>query len=184
MEVTPTSEQNENTMQKAADVSSAIVTALLEACGCPFSLEFVTHSRLLCGSSEREFIYQSNILNTDQMDASALKDLVQLWVDNAPVITVAGASRQVDTYCQVGVSTIGELECVALHPTTPTTLESTEQSTRPSYFTTAIAGGVGGGVGLILLLLVIVGVLYATRRKSGNTGVKQYNRKKTVSSPL
>ena len=171
-------------MQKAADVSSAIVTALLQVCGCPYSLEYVTHSRLLCGSSPREFIYQSNLLNTDQMDASALKGLVQLWVDNAPVIMVAGASRQIDTYCQVGASSIGEPECVALNPTTPTTLESTEQSTRPSYLTAAIAGGVGGGVGLILLLLVIVGVLCISRRKSDKNSSKAFTMKHTISSPL
>ena len=90
-------------MQKATDISSAIVMTLLLACDCPYSLEHVSHSHLLCGASEEEFVYQSNLLNTDEMDASQLKDLVQIWVDNSPIIMVAGMSRQVDNYCQVSI---------------------------------------------------------------------------------
>lgn len=174
--------QAENTAQKATDISSAIVDTLLLACSCPYSLEHVTHSRLLCGAGEKEFIYQSNLLNTDQMEASELMALVQLWVDNDPIITVGGVASQVDNYCQVSVSGIGEPECVALNPTTATTVASTveEQSTRPSYLTGAIAGGVVGGAAIVILLFLIVVILCACRRSAG----QEYDRSKAAASSI
>ena len=136
---------------------------LLLACNCPYSLEYVTHSRLLCGTNPHEVIYQSNLLNTDGQTASELVGLVQMWVDNGPTLPVAGVSAVVDPYCQISLSQVGNTEeCIALNPTTPTTIESTKQSSpRP---TAAIVGGVAGGVATIVFVVLIVGLLCACRR--------------------
>lgn len=147
-------------------------------------MEHVTHTRFLCSSNENETIYQANLLNTDGKTAAELKDLVQLWVDNAPVISVAGALQQVDPYCQVDVTQIGNSdECVALRPTAPTTaesIESTDQALVPSHLIPVIAGSVGGGVATIFLMVAIVIVLCICSRNSSRTDLKE----KTVFSPL
>lgn len=154
---------------------------LLLVCDCPYSVEYVTHTRLLCGSNENEAIYQANLLNTGGKTAAELKALVQLWVDNAPTISVAGALQQVDSYCQVDVAEIGNTdECVALQPTTPEPVESTEQALVPSHLTAVIAGSVGGVVGTIFLMVAIVIVLCVCSRKSARATLKE----KVIFSPL
>ena len=144
---------------------------LLLACNCPYSLEYVTHSRLLCGTNPHEVIYQSNLLNTDGQTASELVGLVQMWVDNGPTLPVAGVSAVVDPYCQISLSQVGNTEeCIALNPTTPTTIESTKQSSpRPSHLTAAIAGGVAGGVATIIVVALIVGLLCACSRRDSSS---------------
>jgi len=144
-----------------------VVQVLLQSCNCPYSLDYVTHSRLLCGSSTKEIIYQSNLLNADGVSATTLRDIVQQWIDTGPMIPVNGNYQSVDNYCQVSLSKMGDmLDCVAKNPTTPTAVESAEEATRPSYLVPAIAGSIGGIVGFAIILAVIVGVLCCCRRKA------------------
>ena len=176
--------QSENIALKATDISSAIVQVLLLACNCPYSLEYVTHSRLLCGTNPHEVIYQSNLLNTDGQTASELVGLVQMWVDNGPTLPVAGVSAVVDPYCQISLSQVGNTEeCIALNPTTPTTIESTKQSSsRPSHLTAAIAGGVAGGVATIIVVVLVVGLLCVCRRRDSSSHLPI--KKNAASRPL
>ena len=180
--------QDENPIEKATEISSTIVDILLRVCECPYSLEYVTHSRLLCGSNENEVIYQANLLNTDGKTAAELKGTVQLWVDNAPAIMVGGTLQKVDSYCQVDVTEVGRVdECLALNPTTPTVataIESTrEASTSSSHSVAIIAGAIGGGVLTIFLMVVIVVVVCSCKRR-GTAGNNFKEKTKTSFKPL
>ena len=126
-------------------------------------MEYVLHSRLLCGTSENEVIYQSNLLNVEGRTASELIELVQSWVDTGAVIEVGGVRYVLDSYCQVGVTEVDSVEeCVALNPTTAT--PRVGATVRPVHITAAIAGGVGGILGLIALVLLLAGLLLAFSR--------------------
>ena len=144
-------------MQKSVDISSAIVRRLLSDCQCPYSLDYVTHTRLLCGSNDREVIYQSNLLNTDGAQATELMEMVQTWVNTNPTISVGGVSHQVSSYCQVEVSEIGSMECMAINPTTPTVVMATKQAVEASI--SVIAGAAAGGAGVLLLMILCIGIL-------------------------
>ena len=151
-------------MQKSVDISSAIVRRLLSDCQCPYSLDYVTHSRLLCGSNDREVIYQSNLLNTDGAEATELREMVQTWVNTNPTISVGGVSQQVSSYCQVEVSEIGSMECMAINPTTPTVVMATKQAVEVSI--AVIAGAAAGGAGVLLLMILCIGILCCCCTKS------------------
>ena len=162
-------------MEKASEISSTIVSYLLENCECPYSLEYVINARLFCGSDESTVIYQSNLLNTDGQTALDLLTLIQAWAEEGPEITVFGVTREVDPYCLVNVTDVNNADdCV---PLVPTTAESTMlESTRPSHFTAAIAGGVAGGVATVLVVLVLAVVLYMCR---SGVGVKHIIKTRT-----
>ena len=148
------------------DVSSSIVEELLQHCGCPYSLDYITNARLLCGESTNEVIYQCNLLNSGNTLATDLQNIVQIWVDSSPEILVGGVLQNVQSYCQVGLTVLGETDdCVAIHPTTLKDEEVTKQTTGNTIG--AIIGGVTGGVVFILLLFILMGFIwFHWRRKS------------------
>ena len=147
--------------QKSTAISLVVVEEILSNCQCPYSLDYVTNSRLLCGNNDREVIYQSNLLNTDGAQATELREMVQTWVNTNPMISVRGMSQQVDSYCQVEVSEIGSTNCTAINPTTSTVVKSTDkQPNTQDHNIPAIVGGVLGGVGTIVILVLLVIILY------------------------
>ena len=181
--------QDENPIEKATEISSAIVDILLRVCECPYSLEYVTHSQLLCGSNENEVIYQANLLNTDGETAADLKRMVQLWVDNAPAIMVGGTLQKVDSYCQVDVTEVGRVdECSALNPTTPTVATAIEFTREPSasssHSVAIITGAVGGGVLTIFLMLVVIVVVVCSCKRRGTAGNNFKEKTKTSFKPM
>ena len=159
-------------MEKAIDVSSTVVDVLLLRCNCLFTVEHITHSRLLCGSNDKEVIYQANLLNTDGKTAPELMSLIQEWVDNTPQLSVGGALLEVDPYCSVNVTEVGKTEeCDAVSPTIATTMQVSEVPL-PGYLIPAIAGGVGGVFGIILLVLIATILICCCGRKGSNISRK------------
>lgn len=159
------------------------------ACSCPYSLEYVAHSRLLCDpDNDREIIYQSNLLNTDSMTASELKAHVQDWVLSRPSIFISGELREINPYCNVSVTEIGDTRCLALMnrqtmPTVGTASEGAGEGAGTGHLAAIIAGSVGAGVGVLLLLFVIGCILCGCGRASGARKGKEVIGKKTVSKP-
>ena len=143
--------------QKSTAISLAVVEEILSNCQCPYSLDYVANSHLLCGSNDREVIYQSNLLHTDGAQATELREMVQTWVNTNPTISVGGVSQQVSSYCQVEVSEIGSMECMPINPTTPTVVMATKQAVEASI--AVIAGAAAGGAGVLLLMILCIGIL-------------------------
>ena len=148
-------------MEKATDVSSTVVDALLSHCNCFFTVEHIAHSRLLCGRDNKEVIFQANILNTENRAAPELMILVQRWVYNRLRFYVGGSAIRIDDYCAVSVNEVGDTdECDAIDPTIGTVvaiLEATlpEVPRVPNDLIPVIAGIAGAVVGTILLLVIV-----------------------------
>ena len=137
----------------------------------------MANSTLLCGTNEKEVIYQSNMLNTGSTPASYLKLLLQNWVDTSPSVLVGGELQVVQSYCQVDLSELGNTEeCNALNPTTDSSVEE-GNGDKGSLNIAVIAGGAAGGVVFILLLVFISAgvVAYCFRRSTPSKQKDNFN---------
>ena len=137
-------------MGKVKDMAQAISEQIAQICNCEYSKNFVDNGQFFCSSSEKEIVYQAQLLTTDGKTAEEIRNLTQKWVLTKPFVTISGKGHQLDPYCSVVIQEIGDLTC------DPTTLNVQSSSVRSSK-----GGGnlVGYSVGIVLFLLVMVGTI-------------------------
>lgn len=127
------------------DIDVAISEAILQTCDCEYSKYFITNGQLLCGSSDKEIIYQALLLTTDGKPAEEIRTLLQRWVLTKPFITVNENHHQLDPYCSVMIHEIGIVSCDPILPTL-----------QPS------ASGMGPRVGAAALVTLLLSLIIAT----------------------
>ena len=107
-------------------------------------------------------------------------DVVQQWANNSPRVQILGSYYQLDSYCSVNVTEIGNVdECMPVSgPTTATTTSSPTEKATPGLLgigerNTIIMGSVVGGVVTIIILVVIAALVLGCRRtRQGQTSIK------------
>ena len=165
--------QTANPDKTIADIEEAIARYVLDNCNCNiFSPEYIAQAMLMCGKNLREFIFQAKILSTAEKTSSEFRDnFVQKWVNERPIVPVAGESYQVDPYCSVELTDLGTTYCYNENPTVGL---SQRNGTRTAYeIAIYITGGVGGG--LFICILIAVAACIACCCCSRKSVRKQYH---------
>ena len=144
--------------QKIADIETAIADYVLANCNCEiFSDQYITQGILMCGSNQKEFIFQAKVLSTAEKTSDQFRDeLLQKWVNEKPIVKIEKISYQVDPYCTVELTDLRSTYCRSENPTVAL---SQNNGTKTSLqLAIEVTAGVGGGVFAFILIACIVGV--------------------------
>lgn len=151
------SPQKTNMAQKIADIEEAAARYVLANCNCNiFSDQYVTQGVLVCGNNQKEFIFEARVLSTGEKTSGEFRDdLLQKWVKEEPIVSIAKQNYQIDPYCTVELSELMGTECRSDFPTAAASRNSTKT---PFRLALEITAGVGGGVGLCILIAAAAGI--------------------------
>lgn len=117
-------------------------------CNCHYSEDYINGGQFFCPSFRKQIIFQAVFLKTSGKTAEEIRNTTQTWVLMKPVMTVAGKSYQLDPYCSVAITNVGDTSCDAFSPVQ----HSNSESSSSGYI-------YGIGVGILVLILVIVAMV-------------------------
>ena len=160
--------QKENPMGRASEIEIAISEQIAHMCNCEYSESFIDDGQFFCSGSEKEIIYQAQLLTTDGKTADEIRNVTQKWVLTKPFITSSSNEHhQLDPYCSVVIQEIGDISC---DPIVPTLLPS---AVKPGIDSVAYSIG-----GMLLLLSAIGGmiivavILYKIKKARGSYSMR------------
>ena len=139
--------QGENSNDKAHEIAQFIGIQIAHICTCHYSENFINRQHIFCSNTSKEIIFQAFLLPTDGKTSEMIRLMIQQWVLQKPVVSVAGKSYQLDANCSVIIEEIGDTSCN----------ESTQlaSSTKLDILLLSYSVGGGGSVLIIVMLLVL-----------------------------
>ena len=143
--------QNENSERKANDITITIGKQIASMCNCRYSEDYIDGGQFFCPSFRKQIIFQAVFLKTNGKTAEEIRNTTQTWVLMKPFMTVAGKSYQLDPYCSVAITDIGDTSCDAISPANLSSDSDAGSSGSESIY------GIGGGI--LLLIVVIVAMV-------------------------
>ena len=138
-----------------SDIAEAVTEHISRVCQCQYSNDFVIDGQLLCTDDDTAVIYQAMFLTSDERSALEIRNISQLWVLSKPMVSIDGQSYEVDPYCLVTVTRVGESSC--------NTAVSTEALSSSHTRITLIEMVSISGTGLMLLLVILLIIILACR---------------------
>lgn len=145
--------------QKIAEIEHILAEYIVTHCNCDiFSDQYITQGMLMCGTNQREFIFQAKVLSTADTTGQEFRDnFIQKMVNEKPIVSIAEQAYQVDSYCSVEIVNLGTSYCYSDNPTVGV---SQHNDTKTPY-QLAIEITAGAGAGIFLVILVVLGFCIA-----------------------
>ena len=163
--------------QKLDTVSAALSMNVEESCQCGFSVLNIVEPKFRCFTeSEDAVTYRAEIIGTGEASPADIATHIQNWITQGALITFDIVLIEVDSSCQVIVTSILDPECS--NPTNPP-LTSSSAPPSDAQDPLALLGGVLGGVLLLIIvvLILVITVLVCYRvciKRSGKFDIANY----------
>ena len=123
-------------------LSEAISTSVQERCQCDFSVANIMDPKFRCfAESENAVTYRAQISGTETASAEEIASYVSDWLSEGPLITYDFVLIDVDTSCEVVVSSFADPECSSVAMEFP------------------VGAAVGGAIVALLVIVVSVFLL-------------------------
>ena len=151
--------QGENSNEKAHEIALFVSNQVANICSCNYSWNFIDwRQTLFCSNISNKIIFQAILPPNDGKTSEMIRLIIQQWVLQKPVITVAGKSYQLDANCSVVIKEIGDTSCNKLTQLAP--------STNLDILLLSYSIGGGGSVLISVMLLVLTVACCIKRKKS------------------
>ena len=147
--------QNEDASAKDMDILRSIISNLVSRCGCDITEDHVTQRGFQCfPSSPQAVTYRAELRGTREASVEDLLQDMQQWIQDGASIPIQFQILQVDSFCDVGISSFTDPECSA-----------GEVGSIP---TVALIAGTVGSVTIVLIVVIVVVVVVLKCRRSND----------------
>ena len=106
--------QHEDSLELVNDFIFGISLELSKTCDCYIPIEYFAHERLICETKQTDkVVFQSRLVVTSDKNTAELLETLKQWVRTSPHLVVQGIQLNVDEYCSVELTELGDGECVS-----------------------------------------------------------------------
>ena len=112
--------QHKDPLEKIQYFIDGMSLELSKTCNCHIPVDNFADERLICETKDtNKVVFQSRLVVVDDKNDTQLLDYVKEWVMTDPHVVVQGIQLQVDQYCSVELTELGNSECISTTPPPP-----------------------------------------------------------------